>query len=321
MIFHEIYGRYYAAVAEILRRISEGTLAEHDIPEITAEKAFAESVLQIPDALLDGTWPLLYRDADSGRLKSVLRNKPFQPLSLLQKRWLKSILLDDRVQLFLSPETDLKELDNVDPLFTPDDFVYFDRYSDGDDFTGKEYIKNFRTVLRAIKEKRWITVSFSGGRGKHHEWRCIPLKLEYSSKDDKFRLLINSPQERRFINMGRVISVRKGRNFSDKQLSVPERRQEKIVCELTDGRNALERFMLLFSYLKKETRKTGDDKYEVTLFCDKDDESEMIIRILSFGYLVKVVSPDSFRRSVAERIRRQIELFRRNSGRNGVCTE
>ena len=39
MIFHEIYGRYYAAVAEILRRISEGTLAEHDIPEITAEKA------------------------------------------------------------------------------------------------------------------------------------------------------------------------------------------------------------------------------------------------------------------------------------------
>lgn len=79
--------------------------------------------------------------------------------------------------------------------------------------------------------------------------------------------------------------------------------------------------MLLFSYLKKETRKTGDDKYEVTLFCDKDDESEMIIRILSFGYLVKVVSPDSFRRSVAERIRRQIELFRRNSGRNGVCTE
>lgn len=313
MIFHEIYGRYYAAVAEILSRLSEGTLAEQDISKIAAEKAFAESVLKIPDALADGTWPLLFRDEHSCSIKSVLRNNPFQPISLLQKRWLKSILLDARVQLFLPPEIDFSELDGIKPLFSPDDFVYFDRYSDGDNFTDPEYINNFRTILCAIRDKRCVDVSFSGGRGKFHKWECIPLKLEYSSKDDKFRLLINSPQERKFINLGRIKSVKAGRHFSENQLSAAEQQQEKIVCELIDERKALERFMLLFSYLKKETRKIDDNKYEVALFCDKIDESEMIIRILSFGHLVKVVSPESFRHAAAERIMRQLELFRQQS--------
>ena len=53
------------------------------------------------------------------------------PMTELEKRWLKTILLDSRIALFLVPP---KELNDVEPIFYPDDVVYFDRYLDGDKY-------------------------------------------------------------------------------------------------------------------------------------------------------------------------------------------
>ena len=63
--------------------------------------------------------------------------------------------------------------------------------------------------------------------------------------------------------------------------------------------------MLHFSHLEKETRQVGEDKYVVTLKYDKQDETEMVIRILSFGPVLKVVEPDRFIELLRERIDKQ----------------
>ena len=68
-----------------------------------------------------------------------------------------------------------------------------------------------------------------------------------------------------------------------------------MILELKDERNALERFMLHFSHLKKETRKLDDGRFMVKLHYDKEDRTEMLIRILSFGPVVKVKCRDSVR--------------------------
>ena len=74
---------------------------------------------------------------------------------------------------------------------------------------------------------------------------------------------------------------------------------------MKDERNALERTMLHFAHFEKQTERTGDDLYRVTLFYDKDDETEMVIRILSFGTKIKVIEPENFINLIKDRLKRQ----------------
>ena len=318
MIFSEIYGKYYQAVAEILRQAVYGRLTGEKLYEISKNRAFAESVLAIPDALTDGTWPFL-----DGEMRTCIKNSPYMPLSLLERRWLKTILADKRIRLFF-PDSGMEKsseqgaelpheieqmLEGVEPMFLPEDIVYFDQYLDGDNYGDPAYIRNFSTVLAAIRDGRKIDISFTGGRGKPHRWLCIPRHLEYSAKDDKFRLAIDSPHEQRYINMARVITVSAKEKYRAEELHKPLRGKEKLVLELTDERKALERAMLLFSYLKKETRKIARDKYLITLHYDNDDATEILIRVLSFGPMIKVISPEGFKTLLLERLKKQKEIF------------
>ena len=75
--------------------------------------------------------------------------------------------------------------------------------------------------------------------------------------------------------------------------------------ELIDERNALERAMLHFSHLEKETRKLDKNHYSITLRYDHDDETEMLIRVLSFGPMLRVTSPESFIEKIRERLKKQ----------------
>ena len=113
MLFHEIYGSYYNAVAKILDLAVKEDLTEQKMKEICDKKAFTESFLEILPALKEEKWKLLTKD-----LKTPLKNSPTIPLTELQLRWLKSISLDKRIQLF---NVNIDFLKDVEPLFYPDD--------------------------------------------------------------------------------------------------------------------------------------------------------------------------------------------------------
>lgn len=83
------------------------------------------------------------------------------PLTLLEKRWMKAILLDPRMGLF---DPDLTGLEDVEPLFRPEWLVYFDRYTDGDDYSNPEYIRHFHTVLEALREKKQLEILYDDSK-------------------------------------------------------------------------------------------------------------------------------------------------------------
>ena len=124
MLFSEVYGSYFRVVAAILTEASAGGLTGSRMTELVREKAFAESALSIPAALKDGTWPLLDRE-----MQTVLTYRPSMPLTTLEKRWLKALLLDRRIALFAPSAAGLED---VEPLYEPDAIVLFDQYADGD---------------------------------------------------------------------------------------------------------------------------------------------------------------------------------------------
>ena len=300
MLFSEIYGHYFNAVAEVLKEAVKGTLTDRALTETVQRVAFGESVLTIPARLRDESWLLLTKD-----LGTPIRPAPSMPLTAVQKQWLKALLDDPRIQLFSPSDVGLE---GVEPLFGPGTLVYFDRYADGDPFEDEEYIAHFRTILQALKEERKLRIRFRGHTNIRHSFICVPHRLEYSPKDDKFRLLAVRNGQLTTINVARVRSCDLREPYTAEEYKPVEYRERSLTLLLTDERNALERAMLHFSDLEKETVKLDEGHYRIKLRYKAEDETELLIRVLSFGPMVQVLEPASFVEQVRARLDRQFAL-------------
>ena len=63
--------------------------------------------------------------------------------------------------------------------------------------------------------------------------------------------------------------------------------------------------MLHFSHLDKETERIDEDHYKITLYYEREDETELLIRVLSFGPVLKAIFPDDFVKKLCERLEKQ----------------
>ena len=280
-----------------LSEASAGCLSDRRMTELVQEKAFAESALSIPASLKQEAWPLLDQD-----MNTVIRHSPTMPLTILQKRWLKALLHDPRIDLF-NPDT--TGLDDVEPLYKPDTFVFFDQYADGDPYEDEKYVACFRTVLQSIREKRMLRIRFWGHTVIRHSLVCMPYRLEYSAKDDKFRLQSRGKRNMHTINLARVRSYELLEEYDADSMQLPQERMCELTLLLHDERNALERVLLHFSHFEKETLKLDNQLYQIKLRYGLDDETELLIRILSFGPVLEVVSPTAFIHLIRERLNKQ----------------
>lgn len=296
MIFSEIYSAYYNAVAEILKIAVNRSVTDNDIRKIAERVAFSESAVSIESAIHNESWNLIDRNG-----RTPIKNEPSVPLSNLQKSWLKAISLDPRVKLF---DCNFDWLDDVEPLFTSDDYFIFDKYSDGDNFEDETYIHNFKLILDAVKNQYPIMISIINKRGRKTNFCVLPQYLEYSEKDDKFRLIASGNRYADIINLGKIISCERfNGSFSAR---IPEKNRKcSVILLLKDERNALERVMLHFSHFEKQAERTENNCYRVTIVYDKADETELVIRILSFGPFVKVIEPENFVNLIKDRLNQQ----------------
>lgn len=305
-IFSEVYGTYYNIVAKILGQAVSGGLTLEELKRIVYKEGYEESALNVLPALEDESWMLLTKE-----LKTPLKHKPSMPLTMLQKKWLKAILLDERVRLFFT-DAELadedKALQEVEPLYRPEQFVFFDRFVDGDDYKNGRYRENFQQIMQALKERVAIDASYRTNKDKVIVWtNLVPMTLEYSAKDDKFRLQCMAGSRYVTLNLGKIITVELGEPLEE-ELPLHDAPQEKLVLELVDERHTMMRALMHFSDLAKETEKLDDTHYLLTVYYDKSDETEMVYRVLSFGPTMKVKEPEGFVELIKDRLREQLGL-------------
>lgn len=298
MLFSELYSAYYNTVADILKEAVDHPLQDKEINRIIEKKAFGESGLTIPSALREERWQLLLLNGTT-----LLNQAPTMPLTTLQKRWINAIANDPRMRLFTDEPLYFHD---VEPLFLPEDICVFDKYADGDDFENENYIQNFRLILDAIKNQHSLKVELKNRKGDLTSKIILPEYLEYSQKDDKFRLIGAGIRFGNTINLGRIVSCVP---VDDTYKITPGKRNlsrsRKIVMELVDERKALERVLLHFAHFKKQAEKIDEKHYRITVYYDKDDETEMVIRVLSFGPMIKVTAPVHFIELIKKRLMEQ----------------
>lgn len=296
MIFNEIYSAYYNAVAKIITSIINGNKDEKNINKIISENAFGESMLTVLPSLKSEKWQLIKAD-----LSTPLQHIPTMPLTMIQKQWLKAISLDPRIKLF---GVEFQGLEDVEPLFTADDYYIYDKYSDGDNFEDEKYIKHFRTILFALKHKQNIKIEMLNRKGNTLYSRCVPKRLEYSEKDDKFRLVTTGCRFIKTINISRITKCKLYNGEAVIDCESPETNFETITLEVSEERNTLERCMLHFAHFEKRAERV-DDHYLLHINFQRDDEPEMVIRVLSFGPTVKVLGPENFKKLIIDKLKSQ----------------
>lgn len=297
MIFSELYSVYYNTVAKILSAMVEGDLDSKQAQKIVEENAFGDSSFTIMNAIKSEKWQVM-----TAEYTTAIEHIPTMPLTTLQKRWLKAISLDPRIKLF---GINFEGLDDIEALFTQEDYYIFDCYNDGDNYEDKAYIGRFRFILNAIRNKTPVKINMKNVRGQNIYAKCLPLRLEYSEKDDKFRLITTGCRFLKVINLSKIVSVaRCNGEFTPKEEKHHER-TDSLTLKITDDRNALERVMLHFAHFEKRAEKLDRRHYLVHIKYDHADEMEMVIRILSFGPLVEVIEPEPFIELMRNKLQKQ----------------
>jgi predicted DNA-binding transcriptional regulator YafY len=336
-LFHEVYNRYVLLLYEMLRKSqSSDGLTWDDIRRLVSGKGFFYENIQFEEAVTGRTksgGPAGETMGNAGLL--VLENgyyvTPFGKAAeritptLLERRWLKTILTDPRARLFLS-ESLLEELDRwlepVEPLFDFTHVMFRNYRVNGDPYHDPAYARKFRTILRAVQERQWLELVNITPAGKKYVSRLIPYRLEYSIKDDVFRICggVDEPDGGMKIVSIRLSRIRQAvlldigaaREKDERLLKMlqAKRAPEKAVLEIHNDRNGFERFLHFFSNYSRIARYDEvSGKLMVELEYYDFDESELLISILAMGPILKVMGPERLRSKVIERLRKQNEAW------------
>jgi len=300
MLFSEIYSAYYNAVARLINKAIDGKLDNKSANKIIKDTAFLDSSIFILQAIKSEQWQIITKE-----FKTPIKNKTSMPTTLLQKRFLKAITIDKRFRLFAD---EIDGLEDIEPLYYPNDFYYFDVIKDGDAFNDENYSRIFKTILMAVREQKRLKIVFESGKGYFLENIYNPQKIEYSEKDDKFRLICSGRYEPTTINIARIKSCEILNQGYENSVGSFKRKKNTVILYICNERNALERSMLHFANFEKITEQIDEKNYKMELSYNKDDETEVLIRVLSFGPMVKVIHPIKFKNLIKERLENQKKL-------------
>ncbi|MBQ9166234.1 MAG: WYL domain-containing protein, partial [Oscillospiraceae bacterium] len=245
------------------------------------------------------------------------------PLTGLEKRWLLSILGEEKTRLFLEPgqieafRNALLREGKVLPLYRKGAVCLYDQYRQPE--LTEEDRKHFRLLFSAAQAKRSVKVCYRpGGGDRVRELTVLPLWLEYAQRDDLFRVICLSRDEEgqlkqitlslRYIEGAELLSGEKGIPRTE---AVEIKGEEmEVVLRFSTERNVPDRILTQFapwrkqcSYLKKE------GCYELRFQADESEWLDIGIRLLGFGGEVKLWGPEKLKAELESRLRRQRNLW------------
>jgi predicted DNA-binding transcriptional regulator YafY len=79
--------------------------------------------------------------------------------------------------------------------------------------------------------------------------------------------------------------------------------------ELSNERGALERALMHFASFECEAYTSDNETIRLDIVYPAGDESELLIRVLAFGPLLRVLAPERLVILIRERVKRQMELL------------
>jgi RNA-splicing ligase RtcB/predicted DNA-binding transcriptional regulator YafY len=341
--FEEVKNRYMHIAFKVFNECQEG-IPEDQVVKIVEDDEFEEKIIGNNFHTFEGLLLNRYSENENFNILKEKEgfyypnikkenNRPIVPVRLtnIEKAWLKNMLEDKRLNVFLRSTTieklkiALKDFD-APPINELIDSTNGSIPSESEDT--EQFEENFRSLLKAIKEEKAIRYCCADKCAAYFNKWFIPIRLEYSLKNGEFKVSLYSIEEDKFFieKVSKITDIKIEKNTESKinreavikLLGEQRYSKESVVLEVIDKRSAMERCFMSFSELERYSRCIERDKYELKLFYYKFEEEDIIRKILALGPYVKVVSPKAIRDEVIKRIKLAIELNSCNISKEGI---
>ncbi|MDF2989158.1 MAG: hypothetical protein K0R50_4668 [Eubacterium sp.] len=332
-LFNEVKNRYFQLVYRIINECAEG-MVRGDLLRLIDEGEFEQKVIgknqqSFSDMLLnkcneDDNLGLL--EEKEGLYYPVIEGSGELPLPVrftkLEKAWLKAMVEKPEINMLLGPTTLeklQKELADFDSPVRDEYFEITNTLKLPDIEQQQAYRENFKLLLQALLQEKPIRYSNTDKAGNLHGNKlALPINLEYSMRDSRFRVSMYSIDDNRPVMANvftltdiRIVDEEVGinREKAKKLLFEQKYSEEPVILEVTDRKTAMERCFMCFSGMERTSRDLGNKKYEIRLNYYLFEEENLIRNIISLGPYVKVISPQRIADEIVDRVKRAISLY------------
>ena len=318
--FNRIYSAYYKIALKTVKAINKKEIStQEDLVSyistfsILNGKTSTKSKKYQSD-FLDST-------ADLFKIKNGKLYTPFMnisndfmfPLTTIEISFLKALINDDRCKLILGnsynllkSELDKPKYNEIYPYFDKDKYIVFDQYLNGDQFFFEDqtYKDNLKLIIDAVKEQRAVFFKYiEDGISKTKV--SVPEKIEYSQKENRFKVVLNSKNRPLDIQNIRLCK------YSDEKLS-SSKKKEILTCVVAidipeEKKYIRDRLFREFSPFERDCEKI-DSGHILKFKFEAGDYKEIAYRLLQFGPYVYCSEPGCVRERIKEKIDQQYQL-------------
>ena len=245
---------------------------------------------------------------------------PINP-TILEKRWLKSIINDEMARLFLDEDIILKlenKLKDVEPLFKMD-------LKQAQDINQKL----IKVIVCSFRYNKFIKYRFTY-KGEQYEHIGIPFKLSYLVRENRFKLSVYCIEKRElfYIDLDSIEDIEFFEDLNEDLILLQKEidsigKREFFKRELSNqmvtlkmqiipafDHNTAERAHFLFSTYDKKSFKM-DDHYILEVKYYKFDEENVIKKILNLGIYATILEPEEVKQKVVSMLLEGYNLQKR----------
>lgn len=319
-LFNDYKNRYYRCIQNIINEIYNGKkYTKKDIRKILQD-AYLEQEFVLVNEFVNGEF---FEFEDEFAKLRIDSNIPIR-LNDLEIAYLKMFVEDEEFNKVLDEEilTKLKQkLDKIDSLNYNQYWKRENIDKFGDNLDNLEFRNKIIILAKAILNNKFIKYSSKNRKGDVFEDKiAYPYKIEYSIKNNKYRLIVFCDDRAIKINIESItkVEILEDKDFSSMDKSNLQNKKIKefinnkknidkpIVLKIEDNKNTLDRCFNLFSAYDKRYY-YDDNNLILNIYYHDFDEAEIVRDILSLGKSVIVLEPKKIRDKVVNRILRNFD--------------
>lgn len=321
------------------------SLLPDEILELLIDGGFLERI----DRPIPGAYETVKNDAGTGYFKRQKTEKAYVskyacepgvelyrdvvPLTTLELRWLKTVINDQKMNLFFSGDEIalLKKLLNENAAnlnaLPMNKVVFFDRFRFTEKNTRRETAV-LSTILEGIYAHKTVRLKYhTNHKGpRHGEFR--PIVLEFSKRNNRFQGYFQKCKTGAIFtfNIAQIetaIETDTPFDYYAAEMDLAEYRKNNttsVEIEFSNVKNIVDRILTEFSPWEKRCSYDAKTRmYRLTIFYQTLDELDLVVRLLGYGANIRFVDKaHHIFMEIQQRMNRQMDLIKERREESSV---
>lgn len=327
LLFNEVFGVYFYIIAEIIQICcsveNRTSMLKRQIDEIVKKvenwyknkggsKTYRLSMKEVYALLNTNAFGRNFEVHGEKRTRfqyecdsEIEFYRDVLPLTVLEVRWLKSIIRDPNIHCFFNS----KQIEFINAFLEeaypdvkslPSEYlIFYDRYIVDQLEKDRERLYLYMLV-EAIRNEKLVCVTYKTNSGNLKSKIYKPIVVEYSKRNNRFQAQLQACDNNRYdsVNLSQIhyIEIKEEFDYAQTLKDYETHRKNKehpVVIQFYDVRNMADRILTEFSPWRKFCSYDPEkNMYTLTLYYNEDEELDLVVRLMGYGGNIHFVDKD-----------------------------